>query len=82
MKTVNWNQVLGCDYPGLAYSTFHAVILEKCNKCFPLRKSFINRYTYNSLWLIRTLKESINVKNKFDINRNKADNKEATLRWQ
>ena len=81
MKTVNWNQVLECDDAGLAYSTFHTVISEKYNKCFPWRKSSVNRYTNNNLWLTSALKESIKVKNKLYINRNKGDNKEARLRW-
>ena len=38
MKIVNWNQVLECDDAQLAYTTFHAMISEKYNKCFPLRK--------------------------------------------
>ena len=81
MKTVNWNQVLECDDAGLAYSTFHTVISEKYNKCFPWRKSSVNRYTNNNPWLTPALKESIKVKNKLYINRNKGDNKEARLQW-
>ena len=81
MKTVNWNRVLECDDAGLAYSTFHTVISEKYNKCFPWRKSSVNRYTNNNPWLTYALKESLKVKNKLYINRNKGDNKEARLRW-
>ena len=82
IKTVNWNQILECDGAGLAYSTFHTAISEKYNKRFPLRKSSVNRYTTNNNpWLTSALKESIKVKNKLYINRNKGDNKEARLRW-
>ena len=81
MKTVNWNQVLECDDAGLAYSTFHTVISEKCKKGFPLRKSSVNRYTNKNPWLTSALKESIKVKNKLYINRYEGDNKEARLRW-
>ena len=81
MKTVNWNQVHECDDAGFAYSTFHTVISEKYNTCFPWRKSYVNRYTNNNPWLTSALKEPINVKNKLYINRNKGDNKEARLRW-
>ena len=77
MNTVNWNQVLECDDAGLTYSTIHTVISEKYNKCFPLRKSSVNRYAYNIPWLTSALKESIKVKNKLYINRNNGDNKEA-----
>ena len=62
MKTVNWNQVLECDDAGLVYSTFHAIISEKYNKCFPLKKSSMNLYTINSPCLTSALKESIKVK--------------------
>ena len=81
MKTVNWNQVLECDDAGLAYCTFHTVISEKYNTCFPWRKSSVNRYTNNNPWLTSALKEPIKVKNKLYINRNKGINKEARLRW-
>ena len=50
-------------------------------KCFPWRKSSVNRYTNNYPWLTSALKESLKVKNKLYINRNKGDNKEARLRW-
>ena len=79
MKIVNWNQVLECDNVQLAYSTFHKVISEKYSKCFPLKKSSGNRYTNNNPWLSPAMKESIKVKNKLYINRNKGDNKEEKL---
>ena len=79
MKIVNWNQVLECDNAQLAYSTFHKVISEKYNKCFPLRKSSGNRYTNNNPWLSPAMKESIKVKNKLYINRNMGDNKQEKL---
>ena len=68
-----------CDNAQLAYSTFHKVISEKYSKCFPLRKSSGNQYTNNNPWLSPAMKESIKVKNKLYINRNKGDNKEEKL---
>ena len=79
MKIVNWNQVLECDDALLACTTFHAMISEKYNKCFPLRKFSSNLYTNNNPWLTPALNESIKMKNKLYINRNRGDNKEEKL---
>ena len=56
MKTVHWNQVLECADAGLAYNTFHTVISEKYNKCFPWTKFSVNRYTNDNPWLTSALK--------------------------
>ena len=59
MKMVNWNQVLEFDDAQLAYSTFHTMLSEKYNKCFPLRKFSSNLYTNNNPSLVDSCTEGI-----------------------
>ena len=59
MKIVNWNQVLEFDDAQLAYNTFHTMLSEKYNKCFPLRKFSSNLYTNNNPSLVDSCTEGI-----------------------
>ena len=79
MKIMNWNQVLECDDAQLAYTTFHATISEKYNKCFPLRNFSSNLHTNKNPWLTPALKESIKMKHKLYIKRNGGITKRKTL---
>ena len=70
MSAIDWRELLSMSDAQVAYSSFHKIISEKYNKCFPIRK--INkRYFNNKHWLTPALKESIKTKNKLYINRYK-----------
>ena len=70
MSVIDWREILSMRDAQVAYSSFHKIISEKYNKCFPIRK--INyRYFNNKPWLTPALKESIKTKNKLYINRYK-----------
>ena len=70
MSVIDWREILSMSDAQVAYSSFHKIISEKDNKCFPIRK--INkRYFNNKPWLTPALKESIKTKNKLYINRHK-----------
>ena len=70
MSVIDWREILSMSDAQVAYSSFHKIISEKYNKCFPIRK--INkRYFNNKPWLTPALKESIKTKNKLYINRHK-----------
>ena len=68
MSAIDWREILTMSDAQVAYSSFHQIISEKYNKCFPIRK--INkRYFNNKPWLTPVLKESIKTKNKLYIYR-------------
>ena len=79
MKTIDWSKVMECNEAQPAYSSFHAIISEKYNKCFPLRKCRTNRYNNSKPWLSSALKESIKYKNKLFINRNMGEDADERL---
>ena len=69
-------EILSMSDAQVAYSSFHKVISQKYNKCFPIRK--INKRCFNNKRrLTPTWKESIKTRNKLYINRCKGidDNK-------
>ena len=61
-----------------AYSKFHETIKELYKTCFPSRKIKKKQYYYNKPWLTAALKESIRMKNKLFVNKNKGDNIQQT----
>ena len=70
MSTIDWREILSMSDAQVAYSSFHRIISEKYNNCFPICK--INkRYFNNKPWLTAALKESIKTKNKLYVNRYK-----------
>ena len=72
MQQINWNCVTDKSDAQASYSEFHRVISQKYNKCFPYRK--INKPYYNNKpWLTNAMTESIKIKNKLYIIRNKAN---------
>ena len=70
MSAIDWREILSISDVQVAYSSFHKIISEKYNKCFPIRKIH-KRYFNNKPWLTPALKESIKTKNKLYINRHK-----------
>ena len=73
MSAVNWREILSMSDAQVAYSSFHKLISDKYNKCFPIRK--INKkYFNNKPWLTTALKESIKTKNKLYVDRYKGTN--------
>ena len=73
MSAVDWREILSMSDAQVAYSSFHKLISDKYNKCFPIRK--INKkYFNNKPWLTTALKESIKTKNKLYIDRYKGTN--------
>ena len=72
MQEINWNCVTDISDAQASYSKLHRVISQKYNKCFPYRK--INKPYYNNKpWLTNAMKESIKMKNKLYVIRNKAN---------
>ena len=72
MQQLNWNCVTDISGAQASYSEFHRVISQKYNKCFPYRK--MNKpYHNNKPWLTNAMKESIKMKNKLYIIRNKGN---------
>ena len=70
MSTIDWREILSMNDAQVAYSSFHRIISEKYNNCFPIRK--INkRYSNNKPGLTAALKESIKTRNKLYVNRYK-----------
>ena len=73
MSAVDWREILSMSDTQVAYSSFHKLISDEYNKCFPIRK--INKkYFNNKPWLTIALKESIKTKNKLYIDRYKGVN--------
>ena len=61
MSVIDWRDILSMSDAQVAYSSFHKIISEKYNKCFPIRK--INKqYFNNKPWLTPASKESIKTK--------------------
>ena len=70
MSTFDWREKLSMSDAQVADSSFHEIISKKYNKYFPIRK--INkRYFNNKRWLTLSIKEPVNTKNKFYVNRYK-----------
>ena len=73
MSLIEWGAVLAEHDAQNAYTMFHNTISNLYNRCFPCKK--INAgYTNRKPWLSMALKESIKVKNKLYITRNKGPN--------
>ena len=73
IEQVDWEIVMNLKEAQGAYSEFHALLTKLYNKNFPYKKK--NKpYFDRKPWLIPALKESIKVKNKLYINRNKGVN--------
>ena len=70
MSTIDWREILSMSDAQVAYSSFHRILSEKYNNCFPIRK-ISKRYFDNKPWLTAALKESIKTKNKLYANRYK-----------
>ena len=72
MQQINWNCVTDISDAQASYSEFHGVISQKYKKWFPYRKR--NKpYYKNKPWLTNAMKESIKMKNKLYIIRNKVN---------
>ena len=76
MKNVIWDDILLEQDTQQAYTTFQDALLEMYNKCFPMRK-VTKKYFFNKPWLTPALKESIMIKNKLYVSRNKGAYTEA-----
>ena len=71
IQAVDWQETMTETNVQQAYSKFHETITELYKTCFPFRKK---QYYYNKPWLTAALKESIKMKNKLFVNKNKGDN--------
>ena len=80
MKNVIWDDILLEQDTQQAYTTFQDALLEIYNKCFPMRK-VSKKYFFNKPWLTPALKESIKIKNKLYVSRNKGANTEAKNKY-
>ena len=73
MQIVEWSPVTNKSDTQAAYSEYHKISCEKYNKCFPYRK--LNKpYYKNKPWLTNAHKESIKIKDKLFVVRNKGNN--------
>ena len=73
IQAVDWKKNMTETNAQQAYSKFHETITELYKTCFPFRK-MKKQYHYNKPWLTAALKESIKMKNKLFVNKNKGDN--------
>ena len=74
MQKINWNNLLCINDTQSAYSTFHKMLSDVYDKCFPYKK-FDKPYYNKKPWLTLTLKESIKTKNKLYVTSTKGSNK-------
>ena len=75
MHNIDWHNLLRINDAQCAYSTFHKILSDVYNKCFPYQKH--DKPYYNKKpWLTLALKESIKTKNKLYVNSTKGNNKE------
>ena len=78
LKGIDWENVVNKQNAQEAYSIFHKIITEKCNLCFPIKKCQ-KRYYNKKSWLTSALKQSIKVKNKLYVSRNKGNDIEQKI---
>ena len=80
MKYIVWGDTLLEQDTQKAYSTFHDTLCQIYNRCFPVRK--INKkYHFSKPWLTPALKQSIKIKNKLYVSRNKGKNTEEKNKY-
>ena len=70
MNNVDWKPTLDANELEAAYNNFQTHVSNMYNNCFPLTR-MKKRYYNNKPWLTPALKQSIKVKNKKYVNRNK-----------
>ena len=80
MKYIVWDDTLLEQDTQKAYSTFHDTLCQIYNKCFPVRK-MNKKYHFSKPWLTPALKQSINIKNKLYVSRNKGKNTEEKNKY-
>ena len=78
LKGIDWENVVNKQNAQEAYSIFHKIITEKYNLCFPIKKCR-KRYYNKKPWLTSALKQSIKVKNKLYVWRNKGNDIEQKV---
>ena len=79
MQQIDWQIVTEIRDPQNAYSQFHNIICKTYNKCFPYKKC-TSAYVNKKPWITTAIRESIKMKNKLYINRNKGHNPD--LQWR
>ena len=79
MQQIDWQIVTEIRDPQNAYSQFHNIICKTYDKCF-LYKKCTSAYVNKKPWITTAIRESIKMKNKLYINRNKGHNPD--LQWR
>ena len=78
LKGIDWENVVNKQNAQEAFSIFHKIKTEKYNLCFPIKKGK-KRYYNKKPWLTSVLKQSIKVKNKLYVSRNKGNDIEQKV---
>ena len=79
MQQIDWQIVTEIRDQQNAYSQFHNIICKTYDKCFPYKKG-TSAYVNKKPWITTAIRESIKMKNKLYINRNKGHNPD--LQWR
>ena len=73
-----WDRILNEQNAQIAYNAFCNILTQEYDKCFPIKKHS-KKYCIKKPWLTSALKESIKIKNKLYISRNRGNETERRI---
>ena len=78
LAEIQWDKILNEKEAQTAYNSFSNILTHEYNRCFPIRKNS-KKYCIKKPWLTSALKESIKIKNKLYVSRNRGDDPEQRI---
>ena len=78
LAKIQWDRILNEQNAQVAYNAFCNILTQEYDKCFPIKKHS-KKYCNKKPWLTSALKESIKIKNKLYISRNRGNETERRI---
>ena len=75
---IQWDRILNEQNAQIAYNALCYILTQEYDKCFPIKKHS-KKYCIKKPWLTSALKESIKIKNKLYISRNRGNETERRI---
>ena len=78
LAKIQWDRILNEQNAQIAYNAFCNIFTQEYDKCFPIKKHS-KKYCIKKPWLTSALKESMKIKNKLYVSRNRGNETERRI---